>query len=186
LSLCLTKHHALKAYCGSGGIAPRILDVGTRWRWVVSFTPGPLYPQEKSPRYITLKFPGNALWRDTRVSSDFDRNFLPDNVVNAPCIFSSHLPVTVVKCCVCTPQPLTLRHILLLKLCRGCLHLSVAIVWTRTSWWTSASREGVIRLKFQSAEAQAGVNEYLIVLLFQPVTSIASRELRSGIKVTSH
>jgi hypothetical protein len=25
LSLCLTKHHAMKAYRGSGGIAPRIL-----------------------------------------------------------------------------------------------------------------------------------------------------------------
>jgi hypothetical protein len=25
LSLCLTKHHAMKAYSGSGGIAPRIL-----------------------------------------------------------------------------------------------------------------------------------------------------------------
>jgi hypothetical protein len=24
-SLCLTKHHAMKAYWGSGGIAPRIL-----------------------------------------------------------------------------------------------------------------------------------------------------------------
>jgi hypothetical protein len=32
LSLCLTKHHAMKAYWGSGGIAPRILDLGTRWR----------------------------------------------------------------------------------------------------------------------------------------------------------
>jgi hypothetical protein len=32
LSLCLTKHHAMKAFCGSGGIAPRILDLGTRWR----------------------------------------------------------------------------------------------------------------------------------------------------------
>jgi hypothetical protein len=31
-SLCLTKHHAMKAYWGSGGIAPRILDLGTRWR----------------------------------------------------------------------------------------------------------------------------------------------------------
>jgi hypothetical protein len=27
-----------------------ILDLGTRWRWVVSFTPQPLYPREKSPR----------------------------------------------------------------------------------------------------------------------------------------
>jgi len=25
--------------------------LGTRWRWVVSFTPRPLYPQGKSPRY---------------------------------------------------------------------------------------------------------------------------------------
>jgi hypothetical protein len=34
LSLCffLTKHHAMKAYWGSGGIAPRILDLGTRCR----------------------------------------------------------------------------------------------------------------------------------------------------------
>jgi hypothetical protein len=32
LSLCLTKHHAMKTYWESGGIAPRILDHGTRWR----------------------------------------------------------------------------------------------------------------------------------------------------------
>jgi hypothetical protein len=34
LSLCylLTGHHAMKAYWGSGGIAPRIFDLGTRWR----------------------------------------------------------------------------------------------------------------------------------------------------------
>jgi hypothetical protein len=32
LSLCLTKHHAMKTYWGSGGIAPRIIDLGTRWR----------------------------------------------------------------------------------------------------------------------------------------------------------
>jgi hypothetical protein len=36
---------------GSGGIVPRILDLGTRWRWVVSFTSRPLYPQGKSPWY---------------------------------------------------------------------------------------------------------------------------------------
>jgi hypothetical protein len=36
---------------GSGGIAQCILDLGTRWRWVVSFTPRPLYPQGKSPWY---------------------------------------------------------------------------------------------------------------------------------------
>jgi len=32
LSLCLAKHHARKAYWGSGGVDPRILDLGTRWR----------------------------------------------------------------------------------------------------------------------------------------------------------
>jgi hypothetical protein len=32
LSLCLTKHYAMKTYWGSGGIAPLILDLGTRWR----------------------------------------------------------------------------------------------------------------------------------------------------------
>jgi hypothetical protein len=45
----LTDHHAMKAYWESGGIAPRFLDVGTRWRWVVSFTLRPHYPQGKSP-----------------------------------------------------------------------------------------------------------------------------------------
>jgi hypothetical protein len=39
----------MKTYCGSGGIAPRILDLCTKWRWVVRFTPRPLYPQGKSP-----------------------------------------------------------------------------------------------------------------------------------------
>jgi hypothetical protein len=48
---CLTQHHAAKRHWRSGGIAPDILDLGTRWRWVVSFTTRPLYPQGKSPRY---------------------------------------------------------------------------------------------------------------------------------------
>jgi hypothetical protein len=51
LSLCLTKHHAMKTYWGSSGIAPRILDLGVRWGWVVSFTPRQIYPQEKKLRY---------------------------------------------------------------------------------------------------------------------------------------
>jgi hypothetical protein len=41
----------MKAYRGSGGRAPCIVDLGTRWREVVSFTPLPLYPQGKSPWY---------------------------------------------------------------------------------------------------------------------------------------
>jgi hypothetical protein len=50
-ALFLTEQQAIKAYWGSGGRAPRILDLGTRWRWVVSLTPQPLYSQGKSPWY---------------------------------------------------------------------------------------------------------------------------------------
>jgi hypothetical protein len=36
---------------GSGCIDPYYLDLGTSWRWVVSFTPQLLYHQKKSPWY---------------------------------------------------------------------------------------------------------------------------------------
>jgi hypothetical protein len=39
----------MKTYLGSGGIAPRILDLGTRRRWVVSFTPRPRFTPEEPP-----------------------------------------------------------------------------------------------------------------------------------------
>jgi hypothetical protein len=35
----------------SGCIDPHFLDLGISWRWVVSFTPWPLYPWGKSLRY---------------------------------------------------------------------------------------------------------------------------------------
>jgi hypothetical protein len=38
----------MKAYWRSEAIAPCILDLGTKWRCVVSFTPRPLYSQGKS------------------------------------------------------------------------------------------------------------------------------------------
>jgi hypothetical protein len=49
--LCLTKHNVMKIYWRTGGIAPPILHLCTRWKWTVSFMPRPLYPQGKSPRY---------------------------------------------------------------------------------------------------------------------------------------
>jgi hypothetical protein len=36
---CVTKNHAMKTQWVSGGIAAIILNLGTRWRWVVGFTP---------------------------------------------------------------------------------------------------------------------------------------------------
>jgi hypothetical protein len=41
----------MKAYWDSRGIAPRNLDLSTRWKWVVSFTSWLLYPQIKRPLY---------------------------------------------------------------------------------------------------------------------------------------
>jgi hypothetical protein len=50
LSLCWTNyalHH--ESVWGSGYIDPYFIDLGTSWRWAVSFTLRPLYPREKSP-----------------------------------------------------------------------------------------------------------------------------------------
>jgi hypothetical protein len=41
----------MKAYRGSGGIAPHIPDLVTRFMCVASFTPWSLYPKGKSPWY---------------------------------------------------------------------------------------------------------------------------------------
>jgi hypothetical protein len=51
----LIEHYAMKAYWGSGGIASRILDLGTRWRCMVSFTIRPLYFQGRSPWYPLVR-----------------------------------------------------------------------------------------------------------------------------------
>jgi len=40
---------AMKADCGSGGIAPLISNLGTGWRWVVNITAHPLHPHEIPP-----------------------------------------------------------------------------------------------------------------------------------------
>jgi hypothetical protein len=52
LSLCLTswalRHEGV---LGSGCIDPCFPDLGTIWKWVVSFTPLPPYSRGKSPRY---------------------------------------------------------------------------------------------------------------------------------------
>jgi hypothetical protein len=47
LSPCTTPYRRTEEWC----IDPHFLDLGTSWRWVVSFTPRPLYPYGKSPRY---------------------------------------------------------------------------------------------------------------------------------------
>jgi hypothetical protein len=49
LSLSLIKHHAVKTWEWRHNST--ILVLGSRWWWVVSFTPRPLYSRGKSPRY---------------------------------------------------------------------------------------------------------------------------------------
>ena len=40
--------HVMKAYRGSTGIAPLILNIFTRWRWVVDFILRPICPLERT------------------------------------------------------------------------------------------------------------------------------------------
>jgi hypothetical protein len=67
----------MKAYCGSGGIATRILDLGTRWRRVVSFTPQPLYHQGKNPWYPLDMGLGGPQSRSGRCDEEKNSQSLP-------------------------------------------------------------------------------------------------------------
>jgi len=49
IPLLLNEHHAMKAYWGNGSKAPCIVDIGIRWRWMVSFTPRSFWPRERDP-----------------------------------------------------------------------------------------------------------------------------------------
>ena len=62
-----------KGVCRSGSIAPCILNLGSSWRCVVSFTSRPLYSGEMSNRY-----PLNMLGGSQRLSGFFgeERNLL--------------------------------------------------------------------------------------------------------------
>jgi hypothetical protein len=52
---------------GSWYIDPYFLDLGTSWRWVVSFTLRPLYPWGKSPRYpFDSRLGGSQGWSGRR------------------------------------------------------------------------------------------------------------------------
>jgi hypothetical protein len=66
----MLRHHAKKEYWRSGGIAPRILILCTRWRWVVSFTPRLLYDRGRSLHYIAERRPGGPQNRSGRDSEE--------------------------------------------------------------------------------------------------------------------
>jgi hypothetical protein len=64
----------MKTYCGSAGIVPRILDLGTKWRCAVSFTPRPPYPLGKSPEVSIEK---EAEWAPEPVWTQWGREKVP-------------------------------------------------------------------------------------------------------------
>jgi hypothetical protein len=67
----------MKAYWGSGGIAPRILDLGTRLRRLVSFRSRPLYPYGKSPSYPLDRRLGGPQGRSGSGGEEKDSQSLP-------------------------------------------------------------------------------------------------------------
>jgi len=52
----------MKTYRSSGGIAPLILDLNTRWRWVVYFTSRLLYPRERTRYSLNTRLVGPQSW----------------------------------------------------------------------------------------------------------------------------
>jgi hypothetical protein len=67
----------MEAYWRSRVIAPRILDLGTSWRWVVSFMPRPLFPHEKNPLYPLDRRLGKPQSRSRRAGEEKNSQPLP-------------------------------------------------------------------------------------------------------------
>jgi hypothetical protein len=74
----------MEAYWGSGGIAPCSLDLCTRWRWVFSFTPRPLYTQRKCSWYPLDRRLGGPQSRSER--SGEEKNSQPMSGLRSPII----------------------------------------------------------------------------------------------------
>jgi hypothetical protein len=76
LSLCFHWVPRHEGVWGSGVIAPRILWP-RRWRWVVSFTPQPLYSQGKIPWYPLDRRLGELQRRSERGGEEKNSQHLP-------------------------------------------------------------------------------------------------------------
>jgi hypothetical protein len=84
LSLCLTKHHTMKT-SGSGDIAPRILNLGIVWGWVVSFMLRPLYSPEKNPLDRRQSWPQSRSGRGGKEKNPCpSRESKPDRAAHSP------------------------------------------------------------------------------------------------------
>jgi hypothetical protein len=98
----------MKAYWGSGSVALRIFGLDTRWRWVVSFMPRPIYPQVKSPCYPLDRRLGEPQSRSGRGGEERNSQPLPgleppttQTVIQRYTIKLTRLPpfyITYLKC----------------------------------------------------------------------------------------
>jgi hypothetical protein len=66
LTLCLIKHHAVKAY-GGLDILPCFLHLNIRWRCVVNFMPHPTVSPGESPQYPLSEPSGDPYVGEGRV-----------------------------------------------------------------------------------------------------------------------
>jgi hypothetical protein len=66
LSLCLTNQALCREGVWRSGRIDPYFDLGTSWRWVVSFTPLPLYPRGKRLRYPLVRRLGGPQSRSGR------------------------------------------------------------------------------------------------------------------------
>jgi hypothetical protein len=110
----------------NGGIAPCILNTGSRWGWVVSFMPQPLYYWRKKPGYQL----------DKRLGGPYSPLLIPARVcadavgMRVPCLcrHSNHDSSVA--------EPVTQSHSRL----KCCLILSavsiggIMAIWTRRNW----------------------------------------------------
>jgi hypothetical protein len=71
---------------GSGGIPSRILDLGTWWRWMVSFTPRPLYLQRKSHWHRLDRRLGGTQYRSGRGGEEKNSHPLRESNPRIPII----------------------------------------------------------------------------------------------------
>jgi hypothetical protein len=73
----------MKTYWG-GGTVPRIPDLDTRRRWVVSFTPRPIYSQGKRSQYPLVRRLGGNQSRFGRGGEDKNSQPLAGNRTPEP------------------------------------------------------------------------------------------------------
>jgi hypothetical protein len=67
----------MNTYWGSGVQLHAFFSLGTRWMWVVSFTPQPLYPQGKSPWYPMERGMGGPQSQSGRGGEEKNSQLLP-------------------------------------------------------------------------------------------------------------